>query len=136
MLNFTLAISVPYAVRYMNKLQLANYGIKNQKIEFQTPSAVFFHSCLAGLQISVWLWRSAWLWNNYTGIRVFILLQNVGQVNVCKSNRVWYITSKYHIWFLFKSFFYRILFCIKPSFNCDIVQDNASRINRSLTNMC
>ena len=57
MLNFTLAKSVPYAVRYMNRLQLANYGIKNQKIEFQTPSAVFFHSCLAGLEVSVRLWR-------------------------------------------------------------------------------
>ena len=117
MLNFTLAKSVPYAVRYMNRLQLANYGIKNHKIEFQTPNAVFFHSCLASLQALVWLWRSARLWSNYTGIRVFILLQKFGLAYVCKSNRVWYITSKYHIWFLFKGFFiwqnsvlYKIIF--------------------------
>ena len=50
MLNFTLAKSVPYAAKYMNRLQLANYGIKHQKIEFQTANAVFFHRCLAGLQ--------------------------------------------------------------------------------------
>ena len=96
----------------MNRLQFANYGIKNQKIEYHTPNAVFFHSCLAGLEVSVRLWRSVTVQSYCKMLAWYMCVNQIG----CD---ILHVNIK-----VFKVFFYdRILFCTKSS--CDLVQNDA-----------